>query len=81
MLGGMMNPEEVREYVAGEIRAELGRRRISLREAGRSLGWGHTATHRRLTNESPMDVGHLHEVAQMLDMPVESFFPRTTIGA
>jgi transcriptional regulator with XRE-family HTH domain len=65
----------VREHVAAEIRAELARRRMSVRQAARQLGWGSTATHRRLTGESPLDAGHLHEIARMLGVPVQQFFP------
>lgn len=44
--------------------------------AGRQLGWGSTATHRRLTGESPIDAEHLFEIAELLDVPVERFFPQ-----
>jgi len=66
---------DVRAHVAAEVRAELARRRISARQAARRLGWGVTATHRRVTGESPIDVQHLHEIAEMLDTPVGDFFP------
>lgn len=66
---------DVRSYVAAEVRAELARRRMSLRQASDRLGWKLTATHRRITGESPLDAGHLHELSEMLDVPVEQFFP------
>lgn len=68
-------PIGIREHVAAEVRAELARRRISTRHFARSLGWGTTATHRRITGESPLDVGHLFEIAQNLDISPEKFFP------
>lgn len=69
------NGADVRQHVAAEVRAELARRRMSLRQASSRLGWGLTATHRRITGQSPLDVAHLHQIAEMLDKRVEEFFP------
>lgn len=61
--------------MATEIRAELGRQRISVRELGRRLGLGSNSIHQRLVNGAHIDVGELHQIASMLGVPVGRFFP------
>ena len=75
MDGPRIDSVDVRSHVAAEVRAELARRRMSVRQTAQRLGWGQTATHRRITGESPLDVQHLHEIAELLDKPIEEFFP------
>lgn len=66
---------DVQAYVASEIRANLARRRISPTAAARRLGWHQTQMSRRLAGQQPISVDHIHEIAELLDMPVERFFP------
>lgn len=82
-LSGVNDPHgEVLAYVAAEVRAELARRRMTVRETADLLGWGVTATHRRIfTGQSPLDVGRLWEVASKLAIPVERFFPEPEQGS
>lgn len=61
--------------MATEIRAELGRQRISIREVGRRLGLGPNSIQQRMANGAHIDVGELHQIAAMLRVPVERFFP------
>jgi transcriptional regulator with XRE-family HTH domain len=69
----------VRDYVAEEIRAQLARKRISAREAARRLGWHQSQIHRRMTGTQAIGVEHLHQLACLLDIPVEQFFPPRTL--
>ncbi len=65
---------DVRGLVAAEVRAELARQRISIRQAAFRLGWGQATAYRRLTGEAALDAGHLHQLAQLLGVPVATFF-------
>lgn len=65
----------VRQYVAGEVRAELARQRISVSEAARRLGWGQSVLQRRIVAERPFEAEELVKMARLLDVPVERFFP------
>lgn len=73
----------VRDHVASEIRAELGRQRISVRELGRRLGLPSNSIHQRLANGAHIDVGELAQIARILRVPIARFFPETAepIGA
>jgi len=66
---------EITQYVAAEIRAQLARRRMSGHEAARRLGWHQTQMHRRMTGDRPIHAHHVFQIAQLLDVPVEQFFP------
>jgi hypothetical protein len=65
----------IRHHVATEIRAELGRQRISVRELGRRLGLPSNSMHQRLANGAHIDVGELHQIARLLSVPITRFFP------
>jgi|HubBroStandDraft_4_1064222.scaffolds.fasta_scaffold01801_18 hypothetical protein len=71
----------VREHVSGEVRAQLGRRKMSISEAARRLGWTQTFMWRRAMGEVGFEVGELAAVAQLLGSPIESFFPARLAGA
>jgi ribosome-binding protein aMBF1 (putative translation factor) len=66
---------EIREYVATEVRAELARQRLSVTEAARRLGWGQTVLYRRVTGEIAFEASELAQVARLLGVPIEKFFP------
>jgi hypothetical protein len=69
------NDQSTRDYVATQVRMELARKRISVREAARRLGWEHTMLYRRTVGEIPFAAGELAEVARLLRVPIERFFP------
>jgi transcriptional regulator with XRE-family HTH domain len=62
------------ESVAAEVRAYLGRARLSGRAAALRLGWTQQYMSRRLTGLTPFDVADLAAIADMLDVPVTAFF-------
>lgn len=63
-----------KETVAGEVRAWLGRRNRSGRSVARELGWTEPYLSRRLTGSVPFDVADLVKIADLLDVPVATFF-------
>jgi transcriptional regulator with XRE-family HTH domain len=60
--------------VAAEVRAHLARRRMSGRQAAFALGWKQPYIARRISGEIPFDVNDLSAVADLLEVPVSSFF-------
>ncbi len=66
-----MSPHEA---VAAEVRAQLARKRLSGVRAARALGWTQNYISRRLTGTVPFDVADLVAVADLLEVPVDSFF-------
>jgi transcriptional regulator with XRE-family HTH domain len=66
----MTPPATLRERVAGEIRAEMARRRLSGRELARRTGKSAPYWSRRMTGEVAFDLDDLEEVAGLLDVPV-----------
>lgn len=62
------------QSVAGEVRAHLGRQRLSGRAAAFRLGWTQQYMSRRLTGAVPFDVDDLDRLAELLDVPVTVFF-------
>lgn len=61
------------ERVAGEVRAEMARRRISGRRVARELGWTVNYAHRRFSGETPLDVNDLAALAALLNVPIGTF--------
>lgn len=61
------------EKLAAEVRAELGRRRMSHSDLARRVHRTQMYMHRRLTGEVPFGAIELAEVAEALDVPVEQF--------
>jgi hypothetical protein len=72
-----MSVSEARQSVAGEVRAVMARKRISVSKAARALGVGQSWLHRRVVGDIPFDVGELYAVADLLETPVEQFFAAT----
>ena len=60
--------------VAAEVRAHLARQRISGRQAAFALGWKQPYIARRLGGDIPFDVNDLAKLAELLDLPITSFF-------
>lgn len=57
------------DVVAGQVRAELARRRMTHRELATATSRSHTYWWRRLTGEVAFDVADLATVASLLDVP------------
>ncbi len=70
----MNQPLPAHERVAAEIRAELARRRLSGRKVARQLGWTEPYLSRRLTGSVPFNVSDLIALAELLEVPVNTFF-------
>lgn len=68
------------ELVAAEVRAHLARRRLTGRGAARALGWKSDYIWRRLDGRTPLDVNDLAALAELLDVPVTSFFESVPYG-
>lgn len=61
------------QIVAGRVRAELGRKRMSQAALARHLHRTQMYMHRRLHGEVPFGALELATVAEVLDVPVEQF--------
>jgi transcriptional regulator with XRE-family HTH domain len=64
----------VKDSVAAEVRANLARQRISARRAAICIGWTPMYLSRRLSGEVPFDVDDLGAIAELLDIPIATFF-------
>ena len=74
-----MPEQSFNEIILAEIRAEMGRQRVSQRELGRRLHWSSTMTHRRLTGRTPLAAESLQQIAEALGVPVSRLgFPLIT---
>jgi transcriptional regulator with XRE-family HTH domain len=58
------------EQVAGTVRAELARRRISGRQLALALGWSRSRTNRLLSGQDAFDVDELAQVAEHMGLTV-----------
>lgn len=65
----------LRAGVAEEIRALLGRRRMTSVALARAIGKSHTYVWRRLSGETAFDVDDMAGIASALGVPVISLFP------
>lgn len=68
----------LREHVAEEVRALLGRRRMSSVALARSIGKSHTYVWRRLNGETAFDLDDLQGIAKTLAVDVRSLLPGET---
>lgn len=66
--------QPARASVAGEVRAEMARKRMTGRELSRLTGKSQPYWSRRLTGDVALDVDDLEAVAALLDVPLTSFF-------
>ena len=62
---------QISPLVAEEVRAWLGRRRITQTALARALGLSQPAVSNRLKGTTPFDVNELATTAQLLDIPLE----------
>lgn len=72
-IGGMSSPAAQID-VAAEVRAQLARAQYTGSRIARELGWTQRYMSRRLTGEVPFDVNDLAAIAEVLGVPVSSFF-------
>lgn len=61
--------------VAGEVRANLARNRVSALQAAKALGWSYPYMSRRLNGHTPFTVDDLEALAKLLSVSVLDFFP------
>lgn len=66
-------PTKLRDTVLGEVRAELGRRRMSQQALAALLGEGQWWVSKRLTKKNPMTLEDLERIAAALDLPPQHF--------
>ena len=64
------------ESIAEEVRALLARRKISQRTLADQLGWNQSQVSRRLSGVTPLTAADIAELADALEVPVESLFGR-----
>ena len=58
------------ESVTAEIRAELGRRRMSGRQLAAALGWSQQHLSRRMTGAVPWSTDEIEHAAEALGVPL-----------
>ena len=68
----LMPEQTITEFFLTEIRAEMGRQKISQRQLGRMLGWPSTTTHHRLSGRMALSVESLLMIADVLCVPASS---------
>lgn len=61
--------------IAGEVRAEMFRQRVSQRELARRTGLLQQRLSRRLTGDVEFRASELETIAEALDVPVSRFLP------
>jgi transcriptional regulator with XRE-family HTH domain len=66
-----MSPHQL---VAAEVRAEMARQQLSGVRAARALGWTQNYISVRLRGTVPFDVADLIKIADLLEVPVSTFF-------
>ncbi|MBB3039989.1 helix-turn-helix domain-containing protein [Hoyosella altamirensis] len=70
----MRNTDTLTYTVAGNVRAELGRKRVSQAGASTSLNISQAAFSRRISGAIPFNVEELGKLAKLLGVPVHRFF-------
>jgi transcriptional regulator with XRE-family HTH domain len=73
----------LRERVAEEVRALMGRRRTTGAQLARAIGVPQSSLSRKLTGRYPLDVDDLEAIAAYFEIPVASLIPaeEETIGS
>ncbi len=64
----------LRELIAAEVRALMGRRRVSGAELARTIGVPQASLQRRLSGRYPFDVETLAKIADAFGVPLHSLF-------
>ncbi len=69
-------PNDLRDTVAREVRAEMARRGLSQDALAKMLGERQWWVSKRLTRKIPFGIEDLDRIAQALDLPPEHFMAR-----
>lgn len=72
------NVREARDSIAGAVRAELARRRMSQRDAAEIIGVDQGSISLRLSGDRPFRAEELAALADALGIPVTVFYGETT---
>lgn len=64
------------QQVAGEVRAQLARRRITGRQIGLMVGWTPAYVSRRVSGQIPFSLADLEALAKALDISISEFITR-----
>jgi transcriptional regulator with XRE-family HTH domain len=75
------NSLSVSDHVAGVVRAELARRRMSGSQAAERLGWTQPYISRRLTGRIPFDIEDLAQLSGLLGVEIIDFLPAPGKGS
>ena len=70
----------LQDLVAEEVRAQLGRHRMSARRLALAAGWSPMYVSRRLSGELPFSIADLEAIAAVLNIPVTRLLPRSEDG-
>jgi len=76
----MSTETSLRERVAEEVRALLGRRKMSASELARQLSLTQKYVSRRLTGETAFDLDDLEKIAAIFGVDVADLLPRSAEG-
>lgn len=68
-------PENLAEYVVGQLNAAMGRRRLSAMELARRMGKSDDWVGRRRKGETAISMSDIEEFAEVLELPVSYFLP------
>lgn len=63
------------QSVAAEVRGEMGRQRMTGTALATRMRVSQAVISRRLTGEVPFDIAELHEIAQILEVPITHLMP------
>ena len=64
------------EVIAAEVRAAVGRQRRTQEQIAQALGIGQPAVSRRLAGAVPFTAAELAQLAEWLDVPIETLLGR-----
>jgi len=70
--------QNLAEYVAAEVRAEMARQRVSQRQLAAQLGLSQVQIQRRLAGRIEFRPSELDGAAELLGVPVTRFLPAPT---
>lgn len=70
----MFHTEQAREQVAAEIRAQMGRLKISAKDLAESTGVAPATLSRKLNAKAGFTVEELVKIARVLGVPAATFF-------
>ena len=72
--------EEANDQFAAELRAELGRQRMSQSELARRMNVDQPWLQKRLSGVIPLRIGEVYEMASLLEIPLERLFDAVKRG-